>query len=352
MVASVAVVVRSRGHARLLGRAVESVRAQTLTSWTLVLAVRDGDDATAAERLAKEDDRIVVVRGGPRGALANAALAAVPSELAVLHDDDGSWAPEFLERTVGHLDEHPEELAVATRCEVVVDAPDPAHPQLEIRRVLALDEPSVSLVSLIAHNFVPPVSLVFRRSAHTSVGGYDEALQALEDWEFLLRLVASGPVGFLAERPLAAWHRTAQDEARADAHEAVELAIRDRYLRHDLSGSSPGVPGLGGQLALAHRVQRLGRAHQDHLDAVTTELRLELGRMRGEMLMMREAVTELQEDFVVLSDHVQDAMARTVLLLDELRTAAPGARGPSLPVRVLRRSAARVRRGRRQPPPI
>jgi hypothetical protein len=346
MSARVTVVVRSGGAGRTLERAVASVRAQTHPDWSLVVAVPEGGDAAPAERLAHDDERISVVRAQGRGALANAALAAAPGDLAVLHDDDGVWAPTFLEATVAHLAAHPDDVAVATRAEIVVDPLDPAHPQLEVRRVLARDEPSVSLVSLIAHNFVPPASLVIRRSVLDELGGYDETLPALEDWELLLRLVSRGPVGFLADEPLAAWHLTADAAAHADAFEHVELGVRDRYLREDLAAGPDGRRGLGGQLALAHQLRRLGQAHQDHLDVVTTELKIELGRVRGEVLMMRETLTELQEDFVVLSDHVQDAMARTVGLVDALGRDRAQAPRRSLARRAAGR-ASRALRGRR-----
>jgi glycosyltransferase involved in cell wall biosynthesis len=352
MNAQVAIVVRSRGDAPSLERAVASVRAQTSTDWALALAVDDGDDVTAAERLAKADERLVVVRAAGLGALANAALAAVPSELAVLHDDDGTWHPDFLARTVAYLDEHPDDMAVATRSEVVVDSLDPARPELEVRRVMAPDEPAISLVSLIAHNYVPPVSLVFRRSVHERLGGYDEALPALEDWEFLLRLVAHGPVGFLADEPLAAWHLDPDSDAHPDAHDAVELRLRDSYLRRDLQDRTDAPSGLGAQLSLAHQLRRIGKAHQDHLDVVTTDLRLELGRLRGEHLMMRETLTELQEDFVVLNDHVQDATARMVGLVDQLRAEGRSSRRPSLPTRAARRVVRRLRRGIGGPPSV
>lgn len=340
MSARVTVVVRSRGAVGPLERAVASVRAQGHADWTLVVALPPGADGSAAERLAQGDDRISVVRAEGRGALANAALAAGAGDLAVLHDDDGGWDPSFLEATVAHLASHPDDVAVATRAEVVVDALDPAHPGLELRRAIAQDEPSVSLVSLIAHNFVPPASLVIRRSVLDELGGYDESLPALEDWELLLRLVAAGPVGFLRDKPLAAWHLTTDAAEHADAYEDVELALRDRYLREDLGGGAEGRHGLGAQLALAHQLRRLGKAHQDHLDVVTTDLRIELGRVRGEVLMMRETLTELQEDFVVLSDVVEDAMSRTVGLVDALRDEGVTARRRSLP----RRAAGRAYR--------
>lgn len=335
---TVAVVVRASGRDDdHLERAAADVRAQTWTDWTLVVAVPESEDGTAAERLAKDDDRVTVARGGGRGALANAALVATSAELAVLHDD-GSWHPDFLTRTVGHLGAHPEDLAVATRSEVAAAATgaDPAGPR--VRRPVAPHEPAVSLVSLVSHNFVPPVSLLFRRSAWERVGGYDETLPALEDWDFLLRLLVEGTVGFLDQEALAVWNVAAPDR-ETTTHDAVEAQLRDRYLRRGLAGD-PAAPALGAQLALAHQLRGLAQHQQEHLDAVTTELRLELGRVRGELLLTREVLAELQEDFVLLSEQVLDAV--------EARPDEP-ARVPGPAVRAARRAARVLRRGRTGP---
>jgi len=306
MAMTVAVVVRTAGDRELLARALRSIRAQTHPGTAVVLALDTAADASAVEALAAEDPRLVVVRGTGRGGLANAALAAVDTDLVVLHDDDGWWRQSFLEETLAFLESHPDHVAVACRAEVV-------HADGITRELLAAHEPAVSLTSLLVHNYVPPVSLLFRRTAAEDVGRYDQDLPALEDWEFLLRLVAHGPVGLLPGEPLAAW--SAGPPADRDTQRAAELQVRDRVLRHDLTGKEPGTGGLGMLLALTDQLSaatdRWGRAHQDHLDAVTTEQRLELGRMRGEMLLMRELLTELQDDIAVLGSQVEESLTRT-----------------------------------------
>jgi hypothetical protein len=304
--AAVAVVIRSVGDPGRLEHALASVRGQDHRELVVVLALPDDLDAGSVRQLAEIAPDARVVRGAGRGALANAALAAVVADLVVLHDDDGSWDPTFLTRTVAFLAAHPDHVAVATRAEVVRAGAGPAG-----REVIASHEPVVSLTSLLAHNYVPPVSLLFRRSAAEAVGRYDAELPALEDWEFLLRLVAHGPVGFLPEVPLAAWH--AGPPADGTEQRAAELLVRDRVLRRDLTGKEPGTSGMGLLLAMGDlfsaMADRWGHAHQDHLDVVATQTRLELSRMRGEMLLMRELLTELQEDVAVLGAQVEDAMA-------------------------------------------
>ena len=339
MIATVAVVVRSGGESDRLDRALRSIRAQTSNDWVVVVAVGDGDDVTAAERLATDDDRVVVVRGEGRGGLANAALAVVDSELAVLHDDDGSWRPTFLAETVAFLNAHPDHVAVATRAELLHgDAASDGE-------VIAPREPVVSLTSLLMHNYVPPASLLFRRSAADAVGRYDEELPALEDWEFLLRLVGHGPVGFLADVPLAAWHAgPPPDEV---TQRAAELLVRDRVLRRDLQGKEPGTGGLGILLALSDQLsgiaERWGGAHQDHLDVVTTEQRIEMGRMRGELSLMRELLTEVQEDIALLGTQVEAALSRPVGPLGGSRGNGAPPAGGGLARRGVRRLVRRLR---------
>jgi len=337
MGATVAAVIRSRGDHRLLEAALHDVRGQTRRVGLVVLAVDHADDAAAAERLAEADPAVVVVRASGRAGLANAALAAVDTDHVVLHDDDGSWRPAFLEETVAFLDAHPDHVAVATRAEVVQDETAGG------RDVLAGDESAVSLTSLLGGNYVPPSSLLFRRAAAEAVGRYDEELPTLEDWEFLIRLVAHGPVGFLADVPLAAWHPGSPADERVQR--AAELLVRDRVLRRDLTGKEPGGGGLGILLALSDQLsaatERWGRAHQDHLDAVTTEQRIELRRVRGEVLLMRELLTELQEDIAVLGTQVEETMARSARALELVRDRGSRGAGDGLARRAIRRLTRR-----------
>jgi hypothetical protein len=330
MSGTVLVVIRTGRDPRGVDRALASVRAQSHTDWSLVLAVPEGDDVPEAGA------GVPVVRATGRGGLANAALAAADGDLVVLHDDDSTWSPDFLARTTAFLADHPDHVAVAARAELV------HHDELR-REVLAADEPLVSLTSLLRHNYVPPASLLFRRSAAEAVGRFDEELPALEDWEFLLRLVAHGPVGLLPGSPLAAWYAGPPTETAVQR--AAELRVRDHVLRRDLTGKEPGPGGLGLLLALSDHVSgaadQWGRDHRGHLDAVTTEQRLELGRVRGEVLLMRELLSALQDDVAALGAQVEEALRPDARPAGRSRRTAP-----EPPPSLARRAVRRLSRGR------
>jgi glycosyltransferase involved in cell wall biosynthesis len=100
---SISVVIPTHGG-RFLSAAVESVRAQTVSDWELVIVDDSSKDGTAevARRLATEDPRVRVVTN-PRNtgiaAARNRGLASISvgSEYVAFLDHDDVWMPEALE---------------------------------------------------------------------------------------------------------------------------------------------------------------------------------------------------------------------------------------------------------------
>ena len=58
-----------------------------------------------------------------RDAILNLGVSGSKAEFLVLHDDDDTWAPDFLSRTVAWLDENPDQVAVAVPTVPVVAVP-------------------------------------------------------------------------------------------------------------------------------------------------------------------------------------------------------------------------------------
>lgn len=188
------VVLPTRDRARLLPRAIESVLAQTLPDWELIV-VDDGSADETPDRVARyahRDGRVRLVRREEtEGAAAarNRGIARARGRYVALLDDDDEWLPGKLERQCALLDGRPAEVGLAY-CPYVYVGPD-ARRRLH-GTVDASGRDARRL--LLRGNFVGNSTVLVRREALEEVGGFDETLPRLQDYDLWLRL--SSRVGF------------------------------------------------------------------------------------------------------------------------------------------------------------
>jgi glycosyltransferase involved in cell wall biosynthesis len=200
--AQVSIIIPCYNYARFLPDAVASVIAQTFTDWELIV-VDDGSTdatlATAQQLMAQHSDQRIRVfqqpNAGPAAARNTGAERANGAYLLFLDADD-MLAPTLLERTVAVLCEQPAVGFVYTGM-----------------RLFGQDRhewPSVAfdLPRLALDNYVLPHALV-RYAAWGQVGGFDTArsLWGFEDWDFWLRVAASGWSGWHIAEPLVFYRR-------------------------------------------------------------------------------------------------------------------------------------------------
>lgn len=255
--ARVNVVMRTRNRRTLLERAIEDVLAQAYPHWYLTI-VNDGGpseqvDAIVEARRQAFGDRVSVLhRAHSLGmeAAANAGIRSRVSDFVAIHDDDDTWAPDFLAKTTMWLDAHPHDVAVAVRTEIVWEevTDDGVH---EMSRETFLPElEQVTLGDLLRFNTCVPISMLHRREVLDAVGLFDETLDVVGDWECNLRLIARGPIGFIADPALAFWHQRPGATGDAgnsvialrDSHRLTDRAIRDGRLREYVAEAGIGLP--------------------------------------------------------------------------------------------------------------
>jgi glycosyltransferase involved in cell wall biosynthesis len=111
----VSIILPTYNRADTIGRAVQSVLAQTFEDWELVV-VDDGSSDGTQEVLAGIDPRIRVLRQANAGvgAARNTGLAAARGRLLTFLDSDDGWLPHFLELTTSFLHWAPDEQWVTT----------------------------------------------------------------------------------------------------------------------------------------------------------------------------------------------------------------------------------------------
>ena len=78
----------------------------------------------------------------------------------------------------------------------------------------------------------------------------------------------------------------------------------------------------------------LSNSQREQVDVTTTELQLEVGRLRGELMVLRELVGDLTEQLEATQTEVEDALKRTGRTIDATMAALrAAAQEPARPVR-------------------
>ncbi|WP_406636725.1 polysaccharide pyruvyl transferase family protein [Pseudarthrobacter quantipunctorum] len=299
----VAVIIRTKDRGRLLGRALDSVLGQTFSDWRIVI-VNDGgsraqvDDALEP-RLSRIGDRLLRLDNEASlgmEAASNLGIRAVDSEFIAVHDDDDEWAPEFLATTVSYLEEHPSDGGVSVETEIVYERLTPAGRDVEERITFEPDLRDITLVDLLHYNRFVPISFLFRRSVYNELGGFDENLPVVGDWEFHLRFLVHHHIGLIKGRPLAFWNqrRAALSSeansfiARTDEHQLYSLKVRDRLVREHAQAFGLG-PLLYQRELLAVET---GRLHQrlDEISRQQSEGTEQLARLMGDVEQIQRNV--------------------------------------------------------------
>ena len=281
----VAVIMRTKDRPLLLMRAIDSVINQTFSDWVLIVVNDGGNPAPVRqlldERRAALEGRFMLINNPTSTGMENASNAGIAnsaSEFVVIHDDDDSWDPCFLERCVTHLDVvSPEIGGVVTHATVIIEEILDGGSVIERDRFPYKNIEAVDLPKLIVENQFPPISFLFRRSVINVVGHFDGKLPVLGDWDFHLRVAKRFQIDVVQE-PLALYHH--------------------RVKNTDGDYGNTVVAGEG-----RHRVQRSYFINEHMRNAIDGAAR-EGGFSDGEMLLLGEFQRDLTGKIQDLKDHI------------------------------------------------
>lgn len=198
---TVSVVIPTHDRLPFLREAVASVRAQTFEDWELIVVDDGSTDGTPEYLAALTDPRICALRtesSGFPGAVRNRGIERARGEWIAFLDSDDVWEPEKLAVQLGAHEVRPEcgwSYTAITRMDIegreIHDAGIQTWRPIEgwvLEDLLRMDVLAAT-----------PTVMV-RREVLESVGGFDETLRRVEEYELWFRFAAHSRVIAIPEK--------------------------------------------------------------------------------------------------------------------------------------------------------
>ncbi len=276
----VSVVIPTHNRAPIIGRALESVLAQSYDRIQIVIADDGSSDDT--QKLAEAyGARVTYVRQANAGVSAarNLGIRHTRGEFIAFLDSDDSWRPWKIEAQIAALQRHSDAGIVWTDMAAIDDSGRligarhlrvmyAAYGKVRIEQILnqvdtlaALSANAPAEVAstpvhkgdlfsaILLGNLIHTSTVLFRRSWLERTGGFDESFaRAGEDYEFYIRLCSAGPAVFI-DAPSTFYRIGAADQLTRPAM-MLEIA------RNNLRAVEKWLPRSAPDLALSPRAIR------------------------------------------------------------------------------------------------
>ena len=213
----VSVVVRTRNRPALLEEALESLRTQVARPAQVVVVNDAGARLPDLGRFRDAFDLVVeeLPQRVGRSAAANRGVALATGELVSFLDDDDLCAPDHFERLHRAYREGPPPVVYSDAVTGVYVAGDDGWVLRHRGLQYSLDfDPDYLLLA----NYIPLHTLLLPRALYAAAGGFDEAMEYSEDWDFLIRLSFHAP--FRHVRAVTCEYRVFEDRETEATHAA------------------------------------------------------------------------------------------------------------------------------------
>lgn len=197
----ISVVIPTYNREQYIERAVKSVLQQTYSNLELIIVDDGSTDRTEDIVAAMSDSRIRYVRQATnQGASAarNKGVECANGELVAFQDSDDCWYQDKLSMQMEYWEAHPDcSLIYSAYVLHRIDGETVRVPYAGTWGNLEGDIFS----TLLVNNTVGTPTMLFKKSCFMELGGFNENMECLEDWELALRFAERYRIGFV-EQPL------------------------------------------------------------------------------------------------------------------------------------------------------
>ncbi len=235
---AVSVLMAARDAAATIDECLESIAAQTLKNFELVV-IDDGSKDDTADRIAafaRRDPRLRLLRRERRGLVPalNEGLAHCLAPLVARMDADDRMHPERLARQLEYLQTHPEVDAVGSRVRAFPREKQGPGMREYLRWQNRILSPADMAADIYVESPLTQPSATFRRRTVTDLGAYRDG-DFPEDYELWLRIISAGRRIGKCAQTLLEWRQREDSYSRTDPRFSRQAfnRLRARYLASD-----------------------------------------------------------------------------------------------------------------------
>jgi glycosyltransferase involved in cell wall biosynthesis len=289
------IVIPAFNAGRYLASTIESVLAQTMRAWELIVVDDGSSDETAsiAQRYAAQDPRIRVVRqenaGVARARNAGYSASRRATPYVAFLDADDQLREHALAALMSALDARPEAVAAHGRAASIDDQGGPRtltgrerlgrRAWVDGRVIVAPDSEPTTLATLsFACHITTPGQVLIRRDRLGAADPFDPDAVPAEDWDLWLRLAQQGPIEFVPDVLIDYRQHASNASSQLGRMRRAEL-----YVRHKLIAATAAEPAG----------QRLARDGLRHFEMRRCSERLTVARHELVRLRWRKAAMEV-----------------------------------------------------------
>lgn len=224
----VSILIRTCGRPHILKGALESIREQTYHVIEVVV-VEDGQNT--AQRMLEEEFSDLNIKYACTGTrkgrtvAGNLALSMASGMYLNFLDDDDLLLPDHVKELVSVLEKSDRKAAYAVAYESIVKYDKKRQQYRECRRWVRYEQP-FNRVFLTYNNYIPIQCIMFARELYEELGGFDEKLEYLEDWDLWVRYSTRTDYEFVDK--ITSLYRVPKKKAKRDADlfQAYEIAVK------------------------------------------------------------------------------------------------------------------------------